>query len=81
MKIDLVIIDPQNDFCFPDMTDEIKDFQHDHVGVDDRLEKLILYNAKGNTKEITLAILDDVKKFAIGAEQSDDITIMVLRFY
>lgn len=41
MKIDLVIIDPQNDFCFPDMTDEIKDFQHDRVGVDDRLEQFI----------------------------------------
>ncbi len=48
---------------------------------DDRLEKLILDNIKGNTKDITLAILDDVKRFAKGAEQSDDITIMVLRFY
>jgi len=41
MKIDLVIIDPQNDFCFPDMTDLIKDFQHDHVGVDDTLDKFM----------------------------------------
>lgn len=48
---------------------------------DDRLKSVIISNNDGDIKKLTLAIVDDVRKFAGGAEQSDDITIMTLKYH
>ena len=44
-----------------------------------RLEKNISQVGKTSPKEITQSIVTEVKDFANGAPQSDDITILVLR--
>ena len=48
---------------------------------EERLRKVIINTEDGNIKKLTLDLLDDVKKFAGEAEQSDDITIMTLRYH
>jgi len=66
MKIDLVIVDPQNDFCFPDMLGFIKDFQHDFVGVDSHLEKFLkkTYAKIGPGALYVDGAYDDMKRLA-----------------
>ena len=48
---------------------------------EERLVKVIGEYKGNSTKELTLSILDDVRSHADTAEQSDDITIMVLKYY
>lgn len=48
---------------------------------DQRLKKIIASHKEGKIKKLTLAIVKDVKDFAGNAEQSDDITIMTLRYH
>lgn len=46
---------------------------------DERLEKLILQLSNKSAKEILSSIQKEVKNFAYGTVQSDDITLMVLK--
>jgi len=43
-----------------------------------RLENMLVKMQKLSAKESTELIIQDIKKFADGAEQSDDITLMVV---
>jgi sigma-B regulation protein RsbU (phosphoserine phosphatase) len=47
---------------------------------DERLRKLIEENSHLNAVELTDLILKEVRAFANGCEQSDDITILILTF-
>lgn len=46
---------------------------------DDRLERCSTSHADAGAAEIRTAIFDDLQKFVRGAEQSDDITLLVLK--
>ncbi len=45
-----------------------------------RLEKVLQRNYKKSLEEVNKAVVEDVKKFTKGAEQSDDITMLSLRY-
>ncbi|MDP8228856.1 MAG: SpoIIE family protein phosphatase [Candidatus Electryoneaceae bacterium] len=46
---------------------------------DDRLKRLLSQNSSASAQEIQDVILTDVEQFVAGAEQSDDITMMVIK--
>lgn len=48
---------------------------------EERLKKDVMNRAQDSVEELVEAVLDDVRSFAAGAGQSDDITIMALRFF
>ena len=50
-----------------------KEEQYDY----DRFEKCLINIGKLNAKESTALVLEDIKKFTDGAEQSDDITLLI----
>lgn len=52
-----------------------------HMFSDERLENCLAKVGKASSKEITAAIVSEVKTFVNGAPQSDDITILALRYF
>ena len=54
--------------------------KNDHMFSEERLENHIGTLGDASVKEITNSIVHEVKEFANGAPQSDDITILVLRY-
>lgn len=63
---------------FTDGVTEAKN-ETDEEYSDRRLEKVIVENEKQDANFLLTAVLDDVRAFVKGAEQSDDITILTLR--
>ncbi len=48
---------------------------------EERLKKEVMKRASESVEELVEATLDEVKSFAAGAGQSDDVTIMALKFF
>ena len=45
-----------------------------------RLEKVLARTSDEKPKAIIGDIMDDIRKFTLGAEQSDDITVLIIEF-
>jgi sigma-B regulation protein RsbU (phosphoserine phosphatase) len=48
---------------------------------EERLLRTLMLNANRSSRELIQAVCDDLKQFVDLAEQSDDITMMVLRWH
>ncbi|MBK9248509.1 MAG: ATP-binding protein [Ignavibacteria bacterium] len=67
-------------FLYTDGVTEAMDI-HDNLYTDPRLEKILQkLNANASITDIMNGVISDVKLFATGAPQADDITVLTLRY-
>ncbi|MFH0736271.1 MAG: PP2C family protein-serine/threonine phosphatase [bacterium] len=71
VKDDLIVL-------FTDGISEAMDIEHNEYS-DERLEEIVLANTDKNSGELINIINDDVKVFTKNAEQSDDITLLIVK--
>ena len=64
---------------FSDGVSEAMDNEDDFYG-EDRLLAVLAATAGASAAEITRQVLSDVRAFAADAKQSDDITVLVVRY-
>lgn len=66
-------------FMYTDGITEAENMNRELYG-EERMAKLLTAHSKESPRNISLAVLDDIQSFCSGAEQADDITMMVLKF-
>ncbi|MBC8146441.1 MAG: SpoIIE family protein phosphatase [Bacteroidetes bacterium] len=80
-KIKTMTIEPGDTFfTFTDGVNEAMNINFEEY-TDARLIEVLKTNAGANPKELIKKVVNDVKEFTTGAEQSDDITTLAFKFF